>query len=65
MNDVYKVVHFLLSPAQFKKVKQDQIAWLKQRDATKAVADKSELTEQRIKALQQLAWPGKKEDKEQ
>ena len=65
MNDVYKAVHFLLSPAQFKKVKQDQIAWLKQRDATKAVAGKSELTEQRIKALQQLAWPGKKEDKEQ
>ena len=30
MNDVYKAVHFLLSPAQFQKVKQEQIAWLKQ-----------------------------------
>jgi uncharacterized protein YecT (DUF1311 family) len=64
MNDVYKAVHFLLSPAQFQKVKQEQIAWLKQRDATKPLADKSELTQQRIKVLQELAWPGKKERKE-
>jgi uncharacterized protein YecT (DUF1311 family) len=65
MNDVYKAVHFLLSPAQFQKVKQEQIAWLKQRDATKAVAEKSELTEQRIKVLQQLVWPDRKRGKEQ
>jgi uncharacterized protein YecT (DUF1311 family) len=65
MNDVYKAVHFLLSPAQFQKVKQEQIAWLKQRDATKTPAEKSELTQQRIKVLQELAWPGKKELKEE
>src|SRR6266705_6855220 len=65
MNDVYKAVHFLLSPAQFQKVKQGQIAWLKQRDATKTMAEKSELTQQRIKVLQGLAWPGKKELKEE
>jgi uncharacterized protein YecT (DUF1311 family) len=64
MNDVYKAVHFLLSPAQFQKVKQEQIAWLKKRDATKPLAEKSELTQQRIKVLQELAWPGKKERKE-
>jgi uncharacterized protein YecT (DUF1311 family) len=65
MNDVYKAVHFLLSPAQFQRVKQEQIAWLKQRDATKTLAEKSELTQQRIKVLQELAWPGKKELKEE
>ena len=65
MNDVYKAVHFLLSPAQFQKVKQEQIAWLKQRDAMKTPAEKSELTQQRIKVLHELAWPGKKELKEE
>src|SRR5439155_24822331 len=62
MNDVYKAVHFLLSQAQFQKVKQQQMDWLKQRDATKAVPDNCQLTEQRIKALQQLSWAGKKGD---
>jgi len=65
MNDVYKAVHFLLSPAQFQKVKQEQIAWLKQRDAMKTPAEKSELTQQRIKVLHELAWPGKKELEEE
>jgi hypothetical protein len=65
MNDVYKAVHLLLSPANFAKVKQDQIAWLKQRDAAKPVPEKSELTEQRIKVLQQLVWPDRKGGKEQ
>jgi len=33
MNDVYKAVHFLLSPGTVSKVKQEQIGWLRQRDA--------------------------------
>ena len=34
-------------------------------EATKTLAEKSELTQQRIKVLQELAWPGKKELKEE
>ena len=65
MNDVYKAVHFLLSPANFSNVKQDQIEWLKKREATNSVAEKCSLTEERIDALQQLIWPGKKEAEQQ
>ena len=65
MNDVYKAIHFLLSPGNFSKVKQDQIAWLKKREASNSIAEKCSLTEARIKALQQLVWPGKKETEQQ
>src|SRR5437660_8026759 len=65
MNDVYKAVHFVLSPPEFAKVKQDQIAWLKKRDANNSVAEKSKLTEERIKVLRQLVWPDKKKANEQ
>ena len=65
MNDVYKAVHFLLSPANFSNVKRDQIAWLKKREASNSIAEKCSLTEARIKALQQLVWPGKKETEQQ
>jgi len=65
MNDVYKAIHFLLSPANFSKIKQDQIAWLKKREASNSIAEKCGLTEERIKTLQQLVWPDKKEAEEQ
>jgi uncharacterized protein YecT (DUF1311 family) len=65
MNDVYTAVHFLLSPANFSKVKQDQIAWLKKREASNSIPEKCRLTEERIKALQQVVWPGKKEAEQQ
>ena len=54
MNDAYKAVHLLVSPGQFAKVKQEQIAWLKKRDASHSVVEKCKLTEERIKALQDL-----------
>ena len=65
MNDVYKAVHFVLSPPEFAKAKQDQVAWLKKRDANNSVAEKSKLTEERIKVLRQLVWPDKKKANEQ
>ena len=54
MNKVYKAARVLLSPARFAKVKEEQIAWLKQRDAAKSVAEKCKLVQERIKTLQQL-----------
>jgi uncharacterized protein YecT (DUF1311 family) len=65
MNDVYKATHLLLLPAEFAKVKQDQIAWLKKRDASNSAAEKYELTEERIEALQQLVRPNRKKAKQQ
>jgi hypothetical protein len=65
MNDVYKAAHFLLSPAEFTNLKQDQIPWLKKRDANNSVAEKCDLTQERIKTLQQFLWPTRKETKEQ
>ncbi len=55
MNETYQAVRFLL-PARFAKVKEEQIAWLKQRDAKDSAAEKSKLTAARIKALQDLLW---------
>ena len=65
MNDVYKAVHLLLSPANFSNVKRDQIAWLKKREASASIPEKCGLTEERIKALQQLVWPEKGEAEQQ
>ena len=55
MNEVYKAVRVLISPPRFAKTKQEQIAWLKKRDAANATAEKCLLIEERIKALQELA----------
>jgi hypothetical protein len=55
MNDVYAAVKVLLSPATFAKLKQEQIAWLKKRDAI-PVGQRSELIIARIKALEELLW---------
>jgi len=56
MNDIYAAVRSLLPPGRFAKVKQEQIAWLKTRDATQSAEEKSKLTENRIRALQDLLW---------
>ena len=56
MNDVYAAVRSFLPPGRFAKVKQEQIACLKTRDATQSAEEKSKLTENRIRALQDLLW---------
>jgi hypothetical protein len=56
LNKVYQAVRSLLPPNRFAKVKLEQIAWVKTRDATKSVEEKSKLTQNRIKSLQDLLW---------
>jgi len=56
MNSVYQAAKFILPPARFAKLKQEQIAWLKTRDAAQSIEEKSKLTENRIRALQDLLW---------
>jgi uncharacterized protein YecT (DUF1311 family) len=56
LNDVYEAVRFILSPDRFAKVKKEQIAWIKTRDTTHSIKGKSKLTEDRIRALQNLLW---------
>ena len=55
MNAVYGAVKLLLPPAKFARVKQEQVAWLKQRDAT-PVGQRSELIIARTKALEEFLW---------
>jgi hypothetical protein len=56
MNSVYKAAKFVLPPARFAKVKQEQTEWLKRRDATPAVKAQCELIEKRIRDLQNALW---------
>jgi uncharacterized protein YecT (DUF1311 family) len=56
MNDVYQAVRSVLPPDRFAKVKQEQVAWLRTRDAAHSVEEKSKLTDNRIRALQDLLW---------
>lgn len=56
MNDVYQAVRYVLPANRFARVKQEQIAWLKTRDAARSSEEKSKLTESRIKTLQDLLW---------
>jgi uncharacterized protein YecT (DUF1311 family) len=56
MNDVYQAVQAVTPRDRFAKVKQEQIAWLKTRDAAQSVEEKAKLTESRIKTLQELLW---------
>jgi hypothetical protein len=58
-------VHLVLSSIKLARVKQDQIAWLKKRDATNSTAEKCKLTEERIKGLRELVSPGGRESEEQ
>src|SRR5207248_11514048 len=55
MNTVYGAVKLILPPAKFAKVKQEQIAWLKKRDAI-PVGQRSDLIIARIKALEEFLW---------
>ena len=55
LNQVYQTVHFILPPNRFAKIKQEQIAWVKNRDP-KALKEKSKLTQERITALQEVLW---------
>lgn len=56
MNSVYKAAQLILPPARFAKVKEEQKAWLKKRDAAGSVDDKCKLMIERTKALQDLVW---------
>jgi hypothetical protein len=48
MNDVYQAVRPVTPSDRFAEVKQEQIVWLKTRDAARSVEEKSKLTESRI-----------------
>jgi hypothetical protein len=56
MNDDYKGVRAVLAPGRFAKVHQEQVAWLKKRDAAGSADEKCKLIEARIKTLQDLLW---------
>jgi uncharacterized protein YecT (DUF1311 family) len=56
MNSVYKAAKFILPPARFAKVKQEQTEWLKKRDATSSIPTRCEMMEKRIKGLQEVLW---------
>jgi uncharacterized protein YecT (DUF1311 family) len=56
MNQVYQAAKFILPPARFAKLKQEQREWLKKRDAAQTAEEKAKLTEQRIRSLQELLW---------
>jgi uncharacterized protein YecT (DUF1311 family) len=56
MNDVYQAVRAVIPPDRFAQTKQEQIAWLKTRDAAQSVEEKAKLTESRIRTLQELLW---------
>jgi uncharacterized protein YecT (DUF1311 family) len=55
MNQVYGFVRTILPPARFATVKKEQIEWLKKRDAA-SLEEKSKLTQERVKTLQELLW---------
>jgi hypothetical protein len=56
MNDVYQSVRAVLPPERFEKVKKEQIAWLKSRDAASSDGEKCKLMGVRIKVLQDYLW---------
>lgn len=56
LNAVYQAVRLVVPANRFAKIKQEQIAWVKNRDAGKSVEEKSKLTEERIRTLQDLLW---------
>lgn len=56
MNEVYMLVRLMVPAARFATIKREQVAWLKTRDAAHSIEGKSKLTENRIRALQDLLW---------
>lgn len=56
MNDIYTMARVILPAARFAAVKQEQIKWLKQRDAAASAEEKPKLMIARINTLQELLW---------
>jgi Lysozyme inhibitor LprI len=56
MNEVYESLRSVLPSGRFAKVHQEQVAWLKERDAAKSVEEKSKLTEERTRTLRAVVW---------
>jgi hypothetical protein len=56
LNEVYSALRFILPKTEFEKVKAEQLAWLKQRDAAPSIEEKNRRVLARVKALQDLLW---------
>jgi uncharacterized protein YecT (DUF1311 family) len=56
LNQVYSALRFILPKTEFEKVKEAQVAWLKQRDAAPSIEEKNRRVLARIKALRELLW---------
>lgn len=56
MNAVYAGLRIVLPRDRFAKVRQEQVTWLKQRDAASSAEVKCQLLEARTKALDDLLW---------
>jgi uncharacterized protein YecT (DUF1311 family) len=56
LNETYAAVRSILPAERFAAVKKEQIAWLKQLEATDTPAKKCELIAARIKELRKLVW---------
>lgn len=56
MNEVYVMLRVMFPPNRFARIKQEQMDWLKKRDAASSPEAKNKLIEARIRALQGLVW---------
>jgi len=56
MNSAYQAAKFILPPARFANLKQEQTEWLKKRDSAASVEEKCKLMKARIKSLQDWLW---------
>lgn len=56
LNEVYRAVRTVLSPARFAEVKKEQISWLKRLEASDSIAKKCELIAARVQELRKLVW---------
>ena len=56
LNQAYSALRFILPKTEFEKVKAEQVAWLKQRDAAPSIEEKNRRVLARVKALHDLLW---------
>jgi uncharacterized protein YecT (DUF1311 family) len=56
LNEVYTMLRVVLPQNRFAKVKQEQMDWLKKRDAASTPEDKKKMIDARIRELQELLW---------
>ena len=56
LNETYAAIRTILPAERFAAVKKEQIAWLKQLEASDSIAGKCELMAARIKELRRLVW---------